>query len=108
MTSSLSRGLPRFSALRRHHDGSPLAEVFGTSSEPLVVVRDLKKHFRLPGGWLAGRQYVYAVDGITFDVARGEVLGLVGESGCGKMTLGRSFYVSLMLRRAPSSLTAVH
>jgi len=60
-----------------------------TLSEPLVHVRDLKKHFRLPGGWLAGRQYVYAVDGVTFDVAQGEVLGLVGESGCGKTTLGR-------------------
>jgi oligopeptide/dipeptide ABC transporter ATP-binding protein len=57
--------------------------------EHLVEVRDIRKYFRLPGGWLGGRRYVYAVDGITFDVAKGEVLGLVGESGCGKTTLGR-------------------
>lgn len=58
-------------------------------TKPLVQVRDIKKYFRLPGGWLSGRQYVYAVDGVTFDVAQGEALGLVGESGCGKTTLGR-------------------
>jgi oligopeptide transport system ATP-binding protein len=67
-----------------------IASLEGNSqSKPLVHVRDVKKHFRLPGGWLGGRQYIYAVDGITFNVARGEVLGLVGESGCGKTTLGR-------------------
>ena len=60
-----------------------------SDAEYLVEVRDIRKHFRLPGGWLGGRRYVYAVDGITFDVAKGEVLGLVGESGCGKTTLGR-------------------
>lgn len=58
-------------------------------AESLVEVREIRKHFRLPGGWLGGRRFVYAVDGISFQVARGEVLGLVGESGCGKTTLGR-------------------
>ncbi|HEX4262443.1 MAG TPA: oligopeptide/dipeptide ABC transporter ATP-binding protein [Acetobacteraceae bacterium] len=58
---------------------------------PLLEVRDLKKHFPLHGG-LLGRTtgFVYAVDGVSFDIARGETLSLVGESGCGKSTVGKA------------------
>jgi oligopeptide/dipeptide ABC transporter ATP-binding protein len=57
---------------------------------PLLEVRDLRKHFPLPRGMLGRvQEQVKAVDGVCLDVDEGETLGLVGESGCGKTTLGR-------------------
>lgn len=53
------------------------------SKQPLVSIHDLSKNFSVSGGTLK------AVNGVTFDIAKGETLGLVGESGCGKSTLGR-------------------
>jgi oligopeptide/dipeptide ABC transporter ATP-binding protein len=59
-------------------------------AEALLEVKELKKHFPIQGGVLSRTVgYVYAVDGVTFDVRKSETLGLVGESGCGKTTVGR-------------------
>jgi oligopeptide transport system ATP-binding protein len=62
-----------------------------TALRPLLEVRGLRKHFTVTEGVLAGRAVgqVKAVDDIDFAVRRGETLGLVGESGCGKTTTGR-------------------
>lgn len=61
------------------------------STEPLLNVTGLRKHFPLQQGLLpSSREYVYAVDDVSFHVESGETLGLVGESGCGKSTVGRT------------------
>jgi peptide/nickel transport system ATP-binding protein/oligopeptide transport system ATP-binding protein len=62
-----------------------------TPPAPLVEVRDLVTYYPIMGGLIRRKVGdVKAVDGVTFDIARGEVFGLVGESGCGKSTLGRT------------------
>ncbi|MBV8392128.1 MAG: dipeptide ABC transporter ATP-binding protein [Alphaproteobacteria bacterium] len=58
---------------------------------PLLEVTDLKKHFPIHKGVFSRVSgHVYAVDGVSFTIGRGETLGLVGESGCGKSTVGRT------------------
>ena len=61
-----------------------------TMAKPILEVKDLKKHFPIKKGLLQRTVgHVYAVDGVSFSIAPGETLGLVGESGCGKSTVGR-------------------
>jgi peptide/nickel transport system ATP-binding protein len=62
----------------------------GGPAQPLLMVRGLSKHFGKPGGlFRQAEAVVRAVDGIDFDLAKGETLGIVGESGCGKSTTSR-------------------
>jgi oligopeptide/dipeptide ABC transporter ATP-binding protein len=75
------------------------------AGDDLLVVRDLRKSFGTAGGFI-GRQSneVQAVAGVSFEVRRRETLGLVGESGCGKTTLGRT----VLLLERPSSGSIVY
>ena len=60
-------------------------------AEPLLRVRNLKKYFPIRGGLLSREvARVHAVDDVSFEIMPGETLGLVGESGCGKSTTGRT------------------
>jgi len=65
------------------------------STKPLLEVKDLAKTFDVSAPWLnrvverKGRQFVHAVDGLSFSIAKGKTLALVGESGCGKSTVAR-------------------
>jgi oligopeptide/dipeptide ABC transporter ATP-binding protein len=70
---------------------TPAVATPADAGKPILSIRGLKKHFPITGGMLR-RQIatVYAVDGVDFDVMPGEIFSLVGESGCGKTTLGRT------------------
>ena len=60
-----------------------------TKSEYLVEVKDLKEYFPVKTGFMKSIP-LKAVDGVSFNIRPGETLGLVGESGCGKTTVGRT------------------
>ena len=67
------------------------AATISTPSNPLVQVRGLTKHYPLSAGFFSkAKGNVIAADAVSFSVMRGETLGLVGESGCGKTTVGRT------------------
>lgn len=70
----------------------------GGAAQPLLSVDTLTKHFPLGGGLLAPKKTVRAVDGVSFTIAKGETLGIVGESGCGKSTTAR-----LLMHLMPAS-----
>src|SRR6202011_2847951 len=62
----------------------------GGPLQPLLLAQHLRKHFKIHGGLLGGsKNRVHAVDDISFQIAKGETLGIVGESGCGKSTTAR-------------------
>jgi peptide/nickel transport system ATP-binding protein len=77
------------------HEGSPVSAVLPEPLKPLVEVHDLAKTFDVSAPWLnrvverKPRQFVHAVDGVSFSIQRGKTLALVGESGCGKSTVAR-------------------
>ena len=74
---------------------SDISDARGTDATPLVEVHDLAKVFDVSAPWLnrvierQPRQFVHAVDGVSFSIQRGKTLALVGESGCGKSTVAR-------------------
>ncbi len=70
-----------------HHKADPRDR--GGPAQPLLTVDGLVRHFKLKGRVLNAPKVVHAVDGISFHVAKGETLGVVGESGCGKSTMAR-------------------
>jgi oligopeptide/dipeptide ABC transporter ATP-binding protein len=69
----------------------PTTDTTGTSADDILRVVHLKKYFKVGGGFLGGKALtIRAVDDVSFAVKRGETFGLVGESGCGKTTLGQT------------------
>ncbi len=81
------------------------SKVPGTPGETIVEVKDVKMYFPVTSGIIFQRKVadVKAVDGVTFSIKQGETLGLVGESGCGKTTLGRA--VLLLYKPTAGSIT---
>src|SRR5439155_23134901 len=74
-------------------------EDIGGAAQPLLQVDGLTKHFPVRGELFSARKTVRAVDNVSFSIAKGETVGIVGESGCGKSTTAR-LLMHLMKRDA--------
>src|SRR6201988_3692932 len=87
------------------NEATPLADMLekiedrGGAAQPLLQVNGLTKHFPVRGDLFSKRKTVRAVDDVSFAIAKGETVGIVGESGCGKSTTAR-LLMHLMKRDA--------
>ena len=79
----------------------------GGAAQPLLQVNGLTKHFPVRGELFARRKTVRAVDDVSFSIAKGETVGIVGESGCGKSTTAR-LLMHLMKRDAGEIIYDLH
>ena len=84
--------MPQSAGAQRAASAAGVGTADAASSKPLLEVQNLKVHFKLGGGLSlrTTQGVVLAVDGVDLQIRRGETLGLVGESGCGKTTAGRA------------------
>ena len=81
----------------------PIKDV-GGAAQPLLEVKGLTKHFPVRGDLFSARKTVRAVDDVSFAIAKGETVGIVGESGCGKSTTARAAASAMPCTLGPKAI----